>query len=427
MYWLIRGWAEKRKNRPYDPEQQKLEVEKYKARLGCFATIIAALIVALATVLTKTPNSNGVEQPVIIVLIQAIFGVEAPRITSTLTPISAMGTETPTPVSFTDTPFATYISSPSATWTLVATSTPYPTNTPLPTYTPLPTHTMQPTYTIPTQSDTPTTAATIICLSYNELESLGSVIQPLESPVGTLAGAQIAFTQAWVAPTGWVIHKNSEEVPSVTAGDIASVWSPEACRPLIRTIEPSSVFYPLLLQDSVNVWTSYLGLSRGSNTVSNVPFEVGRELNTRGCRQEITATTVEVAAEIDSPRAVYFLVNAGNGFSTWEGRKIGELVLVFDTGQLVFDLTLGENLRDWVRNPQPGVVTTVTSPSTVEVSHGTAYDGREGRIDMITIAIPPAYRGSHLQSIRVVDITGGYPSSGTDPCVQVQAITVEAG
>lgn len=189
----------------------------------------------------------------------------------------------------------------------------------------------------------------------------------------------------------------------------------------------TSMFHPLTLTESLNVWTNYLGLSSGQVNLNDIPFNIGRELNTFGCRQEITATTVDTAANIDNPHAVYLLVNSGNGFMSSSGLNIGRIELIFDGGDtFTYDLSLGNNIRDWATSPTSTVVTNVTSPDTLEVWRGRAYDGREGRIDLLTIEIPLSFRSQTLNSIRVVDLSGGSLSTGNDPCIQVQAITVES-
>jgi hypothetical protein len=83
-------------------------------------------------------------------------------------------------------------------------------------------------------SEEPQKSSSTECWSLKELATLGEIIQELEHPPGTLAGAQIKFTQAWAAPEGWIIQKQGSEVNSVVAGDTASVWSAENCRPLNR-------------------------------------------------------------------------------------------------------------------------------------------------------------------------------------------------
>lgn len=189
---------------------------------------------------------------------------------------------------------------------------------------------------------------------------------------------------------------------------------------------PTSMFHPLTLTESLNVWTNYLGLNSGQANLNDIPFNIGRELNTLGCRQDITATTVDTAANIDNPYAVYLLVNSGNGFMSSNGLNIGRIELIFDGNTFTYDLSLGNNIRDWATSPTSTVVTSVTSSDTLEVWRGRAYDGREGRIDLLTIEIPLSFRSQTLNAVKVVDLSGGSLSTGNDPCIQVQAITVES-
>lgn len=74
--------------------------------------------------------------------------------------------------------------------------------------------------------------ASAASLTMADLAKLGEIQQKLYYPEGTLAGAQIEFSMAWTAPAGWTIQKNGSNVTSVSAGDTASVWSPEDMRPL---------------------------------------------------------------------------------------------------------------------------------------------------------------------------------------------------
>jgi hypothetical protein len=79
------------------------------------------------------------------------------------------------------------------------------------------------------------------CLTFSDLEKLGRVLEEVYGGGGDLAGAKITFTKNWIAPNGWVIHKNNQVVSSVSTGDVATVWSADYCRPLKRT----SGQYPL--------------------------------------------------------------------------------------------------------------------------------------------------------------------------------------
>jgi hypothetical protein len=113
----LSGWVEKKKKEPVDPQD-------LDGRWGCFGAIIAALILGLSGILTKTPNSKGVEQPVIIVLIQSVFSVEVPGPTSTLSPISSINDSTPTMEALTSTPYP--IGTPSLTYAIPPTDAPQP-------------------------------------------------------------------------------------------------------------------------------------------------------------------------------------------------------------------------------------------------------------------------------------------------------------
>lgn len=93
------------------------------------------------------------------------------------------------------------------------------------------TTTSAPAYSAPAATSAPAPAVQTN-LTLADLAKLGTVIQRLEYPAGTLAGAQIEFTTDWTPPAGWTIQMNGTSVSSVKSGDIASVWSPDAIRPL---------------------------------------------------------------------------------------------------------------------------------------------------------------------------------------------------
>ncbi len=71
------------------------------------------------------------------------------------------------------------------------------------------------------------------CLTLAELGQLGDIVTELESG-GELAGSQISFETDWVAPEGWIIQISGTEREFARSGDVATVWSPEECRPLGR-------------------------------------------------------------------------------------------------------------------------------------------------------------------------------------------------
>ncbi len=71
------------------------------------------------------------------------------------------------------------------------------------------------------------------CLTMADLDELGEIVRELEDS-GDLAGAQIILDTNWVAPLGWVIHRNGTVSEFARQGETISVWSHEDCRPLAR-------------------------------------------------------------------------------------------------------------------------------------------------------------------------------------------------
>lgn len=72
------------------------------------------------------------------------------------------------------------------------------------------------------------------CFSVEEFKPFGEIKQEVFDPPGTLAGLQIKFNFPWTAPLGWVIQKEGKTLKSISAGETATVWSPESCRPMAR-------------------------------------------------------------------------------------------------------------------------------------------------------------------------------------------------
>ena len=109
-----------------------------------------------------------------------------------------------------------------------------------------------------TQVSTPTAASTSLsgasgqgdgCSFAQELLSGNRVIQALDMPPGSgaTAGYQIAFSRPLTIPEGWTIQIYGQTHPgpfSVAAGDIATIWSPESCRPLGANAAPTAAETP---------------------------------------------------------------------------------------------------------------------------------------------------------------------------------------
>lgn len=232
------------------------------------------------------------------------------------------------------------------------------------------------------------------------------------------------------------------ESPSATPLPTEIATEPATSIPT-PTIEPTATntaipqrFFPLPMlggeywSDGYNV-----GLTTDANSVkiqefldNNIPFEIGRQINTPGCPLPST-NDYQLQPNMANPKAVYFLMQAGNGISRYDGDIIGEIELQFlNNNPISQELILGFNIRDWARDKSPSaVVMTVTSDMVEEAWQGAAGgvdSGSIGGMDVLTMEIPASHQGSTLETIILRDTT--LENNGTDaPCIHLQAVTVE--
>lgn len=207
----------------------------------------------------------------------------------------------------------------------------------------------------------------------------------------------------------------------------------------LPTSTPSTAvqrFFPLPLVDGVfwpegyNVGQRVANNGVDERTFFEIPFEVGRQINTPGCPNSTHTDEYILEANISRPIAVYFLIQAGQGFSRYENNQIGRIELVFSDGSVVTqELTLGFNVRDWARDKDPGVaVQTVMDETVREAWRGSAGDpdtGWIGGVDMLTLPIPLDFQNSTISQIILRDMT--IENIGlNEPCLHLQAVTVEA-
>lgn len=73
-----------------------------------------------------------------------------------------------------------------------------------------------------------------VCFTLAQVAELGKIKQELLDK-GHLAGAVVEFQADWNPPQGWVLQREGQTVSSVKAGEAATVWTPEHCRPWARS------------------------------------------------------------------------------------------------------------------------------------------------------------------------------------------------
>ncbi len=118
---------------------------------------------------------------------------------------------------------------------------------------------------------------------------------------------------------------------------------------------------------------------------------------------------------------VFLLLNAG--FTTgFANQPVGSLTLVYSDGsRLQQALVLNMNVREWGINT-PGMVTTLSDPTTREVYRGKNRFGDIAVLDMLEMVVPAANVGKTLTGIVLGD-TSQTTTKNANPCLFVVAAT----
>lgn len=178
-----------------------------------------------------------------------------------------------------------------------------------------------------------------------------------------------------------------------------------------------------------NITDGYIDPPLGRVVLAGVPFDLGRGETFTSQAGSLASypTSARLAANVASPQAVYLLLTGGNVFSRFAGRTVGQARLTFDDGSVLpVDLTVGANLREWKHFGQD-TVATESSADLVEVWRGAnRYDVGTAIIDMLTIAVPPAWQGRRLTGIEIVDRSVDTVGD-LDPAINWLGATVRMG
>lgn len=155
-----------------------------------------------------------------------------------------------------------------------------------------------------------------------------------------------------------------------------------------------------------NIADGYIDPPLGSAFLAAVPFDLGRgdTFTSQAGSLASYPTSARLAVNVANPQVVYLLLTGGNMFNRFAGRTVGQVRLVFDDGSMLpIDLIAGVNIREWKQFGQD-VVITKSSADLIEVWRGAnRHDSGTAIIDMLAIAVPPAWQGRRLTSIEVVD------------------------
>ena len=181
---------------------------------------------------------------------------------------------------------------------------------------------------------------------------------------------------------------------------------------------------------SLQPWTELtsletnLGLDPGLNTLLDIPFETGWTASTQCLHLPDQHEIFRFNTNLSNPISVHLLLQAGMGFTRYNGKQIGNVILSFSNGnKSATSLVLGTNIRDWAWENDLAVNTT-TSPNVRPGWQGTTSDGTVGGMDILSIKIDPDLLESTLTGIEISDISQS-TTNEINPCIHLVALTVE--
>lgn len=206
-----------------------------------------------------------------------------------------------------------------------------------------------------------------------------------------------------------------------TAEPTATV--PPTNTPVLPT--PSLVFEAIPLDDvsEFSYPQDNLGLSAGRQTLVGIPFDFGWTSSTQCSYIPGRPTQIDLHMDVPNPVYVYVLLQAGWGTQQYAGKEIGAIELRFSDGTAIRQpLVLGTNIRDWSVEDTNQAVNTATSPSLQEAWTGKSPDGRQGRMDLLTIPVSDV-QGGNLKQITITDETQ-QTTGQMDPCIHLLAVTI---
>ncbi len=132
--------------------------------------------------------------------------------------------------------------------------------------------------------------------------------------------------------------------------------------------------------------------------------------------------SVSVPSDARNAAAVQILINLDGAPGSFQGLKVGEVVLRWGNGaQQTVDLIAGVNVRGWLVADSSGQLTDAGSSEAFR-----DYDvyGRPAVIDRLTVLADPSVADSGLTRVTIRD-TSFETAGALDPSLVVRAITVE--
>ncbi|MEI2692964.1 MAG: SH3 domain-containing protein [Anaerolineae bacterium] len=207
---------------------------------------------------------------------------------------------------------------------------------------------------------------------------------------------------------GWVANNLVRVSGAMDVVAVVEASTPTTTPTMLQAPSSTMQFVLLSLADAANanIDSGYVDPPLDSVTLAGVPFDLGagESVTTQANPLPANPRSVTLAVDVANPQTVYLLLTGGNVFKSFDGQKIGQVLLVFDNGSTyLIDLTVGYNIREWKQFGQDTIVTK-TSSDLSEVWRGAnRHDTGQAVIDMLAIALPAALQGQRLVKIDLVD------------------------
>ena len=136
-------------------------------------------------------------------------------------------------------------------------------------------------------------------------------------------------------------------------------------------------------QATVPLSGMYISAPSGIATLGGHTFD----LTAGNAIQLVNGQSVSLSGSWANATGAYLLLNSANTYLWYDQTVVGNVTLTFSDGtSQSTDLTVGGNLREW-RTGAGFTDNIISDPAAANVWTGTAIDGSEGVIDMLTIGL----------------------------------------
>lgn len=197
-------------------------------------------------------------------------------------------------------------------------------------------------------------------------------------------------------------------------------------RPSTVALQPTVAYKTVPLGAAANGSLDFTSPPTGDVTLGGVPFQLSESVFKSQASPSPNGgypTSVLLSMDVPQARRVHLLLNAGNGFSQFNGKTIGQVVAHCGGDSIpVTDLQLGQEVREW--HAANNVVSTASRAQQVWSGALADFPDLTGYIDMLSLDLPSACQDGRLTAVEVIDSSASTVNS-LDPALNLIGVTVE--